>query len=469
MLQEKAVMSIEDQIESLRSKRELLEVDSASYSSSTLSRWKDRLLDAKRRQEEARLRNQKLVEDTRSFSTDYHDSVRVAQVSQKAFGYEVAVKEYLRKVKKLLPLWLEKIQPDNVGKIQRQTGEAPQKSPSSRKIQDQGYDTSPLKTVKRGNEKLAKTPKKSNLHLEVSLEGEKSTSESFKFKGSGEEEKDQSFNSSPALSPASTPVQTATFTTMLVRSEGSLKAKKPDSPQSTRSRNSTGNDQESRQPTPSAERSLSGRDPPTHSKTFQSEEPSTATRVRFLGEDIDLELDLEEDSQDTFDSYAEPGYGSPLAQKNSQSQVYNTESEKSLDSIVEAPSSPASVSSKEQTQVIAPGLVSHPSSNSKTCHLQDQPGGSENREGIAPTQEFELGKSFETGKDLQTDRGKLETRTEDKEREKGPPIHSKIEEVPKVSTFINRSFDTDTEESEVFPQNYQTRQLHNESSDEFDF
>ena len=51
MLQEKAVMSIEDQIESLRSKRELLEVDSASYSSSTLSRWKDRLLDAKRRQE----------------------------------------------------------------------------------------------------------------------------------------------------------------------------------------------------------------------------------------------------------------------------------------------------------------------------------------------------------------------------------------------------------------------------------
>ena len=47
--------------------------------------------------------------------------------------------------------------------------------------------------------------------------------------------------------------------------------------------------------------------------------------------------------------------------------------------------------------------------------------------------------------------------------------NKKDEDVPKASTIANRTFDTDTEESEVFYQSYQTKQLSKESSDEFDF
>ena len=38
-----------------------------------------------------------------------------------------------------------------------------------------------------------------------------------------------------------------------------------------------------------------------------------------------------------------------------------------------------------------------------------------------------------------------------------------------VARYAILTFDTDTEESEVFYQSYQTRQLSKESSDEFDF
>ena len=52
----------------------------------------------------------RLVDEVEDFSAEYHDRARVVQLSDKAFGYDVAVKEYLKKVKKLLPGWLHQVQ-----------------------------------------------------------------------------------------------------------------------------------------------------------------------------------------------------------------------------------------------------------------------------------------------------------------------------------------------------------------------
>ena len=60
----------------------------------------------------------RLVNDVRKNAEEYRDRARVSHMSQQAFAYEVAVKEYLRKVRKLLPDWVRRMQTNDENRQQ---------------------------------------------------------------------------------------------------------------------------------------------------------------------------------------------------------------------------------------------------------------------------------------------------------------------------------------------------------------
>ena len=437
----------------------------------------------------------RLVDEVEDFSAEYHDRARVVQLSDKAFGYDVAVKEYLKKVKKLLPGWLHQVQ--SRGSVADKPSSSPQKlEPRVVSGVAEEPTAAAAESPWQGSIPGALTPQ-NRVSSTITLSREGSLKErvwspradQVDAEEEEEEEEDQHESSSPgvSLSPAFVPVQTAKFTASITkpRTEDASGKKKTPEQASTRAR-----------PPESDPEAEGGREASDVSRTTTPRQPArrptseaaeTPTRVRFLGEEVDLE-----DSQETFESYSyTEAAHTPVGRTRGDGNY--TESEVSAESsrgryspspqgaMAEGPtratlgsaaSSPnvrpqpqpspwstKGVTPEAKATAPSPALIEEEessSSSSSSSSISD--GAGKNSVDPEPTERFSPGPS--RGADEQEDDGEEERRD--------PPAKS-VEGAPKLSTIANRTFDTDTEESEVFYQSYQTRQLSKESSDEFDF
>ncbi len=485
----------------------------------------------------------RLLDDTRSFCDDYHARARVTQLSDKAFGYDVAVKEYLKKVKKLLPEWILTFEGSGDGGAPS-PAKSPARSPSHRAASPRAAPSrpamaSPKAAAAQGPILVSRSPVQSTERVVVarpspsrrqeaavspvpapasrqSPEPKKSAvkkspvapaasppprapapapaAAAAPFPGDlrsparAEEESDSYYSDeeeegglrSPAsLSPAYVPVQTSSFTTIAAaKADTPARIRTPETSAASFERASPWGDtsqpdfpsppppivrsaERPAQPTPQAQAEAEG-----FGAQDEREEEPTPTRVRFLGE----EVDLEEDSQDTFGSYidqSEPASVSPPAQQFSSSRVHATDSERSLGGFVERENATSESASASGT----PARSRTPVASAAAGRARNSPSASEPRVAspAAPASASREGSAKRAA--AATPPAQKSERRAEPEPQRAPPLASEPKaEVKKVSTIINRTFDTDTEDSEVYYQSYQTKELaEDESSDEFDF
>ena len=306
------VVGIEAEIEKLRTKREMLEVDSASYSSSTVAKWRERLSFVKIQCEEAKARNQRLLDETRDVSKEFCERARVVKLSEKAFGYDVAVKEYLKKVRKLLPQWIEGVQFE-AGKDQRSELARTPRSTTAKVVLDSAESRSAKfvspalgRSFEAGHDTAS--PSARSLGQERSRE-RFSASAAFLRDEEAEDGKEMDEDpprSTASLSPAFVPVQTASFTSMTKSIESNKKKRTPVA--SSVALNSPAAQDPKAESPRARERETVTAGTPKY-QTPGSAVQSTPTRVRFLSQ----EAELAEDSVDTFDSYAKPERTPPPA------------------------------------------------------------------------------------------------------------------------------------------------------------
>lgn len=481
------VVGIEAEIEKLRTKREMLEVDSASYSSSTVAKWRERLSFVKIQCEEAKARNQRFLDETRDVSKEFCERARVVKLSEKAFGYDVAVKEYLKKVRKLLPQWIEGVQFE-AGKDQRSELARTPRSTTAKVVLDSAESRSAKfvspalgRSFEAGHDTAS--PSARSLGQERSRE-RFSASAAFLRDEEAEDGKEMDEDpprSTASLSPAFVPVQTASFTSMTKSIESNKKKRTPVA--SSVALNSPAAQDPKAESPRARERETVTAGTPKY-QTPGSAVQSTPTRVRFLSQ----EAELAEDSVDTFDSYAKTGENSPasIRQSKSETQAYYTESEKSSESFRQASfhgharSAPGSAGEAETSHQSTPKAKA-PDSNATSPLSVSQSQGHGPRQVAPPAAKVE--ESTSSDEESESEEPVVEPPVQ--ERPRSPPKTSKREEdaeekgdhggkpdgnAPKVSTIANRTFDTDTEDSETFYQgSHLTRQLSKESSDEFDF
>ncbi|QDZ19136.1 hypothetical protein HOP50_02g16500 [Chloropicon primus] len=488
------------EIEKLRARREMLELDSASYSVSTVAKWRARLSELKNQSEAARARNERLVAETSKVSNEYHDSARVVQLSDKAFGYDVAVREYLKKVKKLLPTWIKQQQCQHEEQSLDKPGSS---SPRSRAVPDRSKPRASPRTS--GESVKGKVvlggPDKERIRIHLSREGSFSARSPSGARGRepvGEEEEEEerqlSRNPSLSRSPAFAPVQTASFTNIAKIGDANNSSSRKRTPeQAGRSQEREASPVSSQAPTPplqqqpqqpQSEKSRESRESHLARTTPKSRVPGsevkvTPTRVRFLGEDVDLE-----DSEDTFESYADTGE-EPSPVGKSDSQVYYTESERSVESFQGAyPASPLLAQEKsDQSRAPTPvrkdspaipsvrptepaSAVPESQSEQAAREVSSTSSSSEETSGHAEEPEAPPPKKSSTPKEIVGNQDERSLGDDEGDEGNGGPFQG---DAVKTSNIANRTFDTDTEESDVFYQSYQTKQLSKESSDEFDF
>ena len=422
------------------------------------------------------------MSETSKVCNEYHDSARVVQLSDKAFGYDVAVREYLKKVKKLLPIWIKQQQRQPEEQSLDKPGSS---SPRSQAVPDCSKPRAsprPAGESVKGSVVLGGTDEE-RIRMHLSRQGSFSARSPSGSRGQEpveeeeEVEEKHQLSRSPSLSrsPAFAPVQTASFTNIAKIGDANKSSSKRTPEQAVRSQEREASPVSSQAQAPpqqqqqpgksgeSRESHLAGMTP--KSGVPGSEVKVTPTRVRFLGEDVDLE-----DSDDTFESYADTGEEpSPVGQ--SESQVYYTESERSLESFQGAYSANPVLAKEKSDQSRAPTPVridSHaiPLGRPQVHPTEPAPAVPESQSQQA-AQEAEA-PSIKKSSTPEEIGGKQDESLDDDEGDQGNggPFQG---DAMKASNIANRTFDTDTEESDVFYQSYQTKQLSKESSDEFDF
>ena len=177
---------------------------------------------------------------------------------------------------------------------------------------------------------------------------------------------------------------------------------------------------------------------------------------------------------------------SPIAQNNSQSQVYYSESERSPASVAQARlphvkperASGGGVADRrrEESPLRTPVKLSVALPQPSTSQGKDKtkasgsfPVANEEEEEVVREKKVEVAQS-EKKKEAKTSPAPQARSNKSEMVNSAPKQEIKTaKETPKVTTFANRTFDTDTDDSEVSYPSYQSQRPSTESSDEFDF